>query len=398
MSKKPNFKRCFLIVLDSFGVGELPDAYKFNDCGSDTLKAVVNSGILNVENLKNLGLFNINGVYGGDRFAQKNPIACFGKAAEKSVGKDTTVGHFEIAGIVSKEPFPTYPNGFPQEIIDEFSKKTGKKILCNKPYSGTEVIKDYGEEQIKSGGLIVYTSADSVFQIAAHESVVSVSDLYKYSEIARGMLTGKNNVARVIARPFVGEYPFYRTANRHDFSVKPPKKTMLDYLKESGFSVIGIGKINDIFASQGLTETTKTSGNADGMRVINEYAKKDFNGLCFLNLVDFDMLYGHRNDIAGYAAALNEFDRFLGEFLTELRAGDVLIITADHGCDPSTPSTDHSREYTPLLIYGNSVKSGVNLGVLPTFADIGATLLDGFGLAYDGLDGESFLNKIIKAL
>lgn len=396
MSKNSYFKRCFLIVLDSFGVGELPDADKFNDRGSDTLKAVVNSGILNILNLKKLGLFNIDGVYGGDRFFEKSPVASYAKAAEKSVGKDTTVGHFEIAGVISKTPFPTYPNGFPQEIIDEFSKKTGKKILCNKPYSGTEVIKDYGKEQIKTGGLIVYTSADSVFQIAAHESSVSVSDLYKYSEIAREMLIGKNNVARVIARPFDGEYPFHRTANRHDFSVKPPKKTMLDYLKESGFSVIGIGKINDIFASQGITQVVKTSGNDEGMRVISDYVKKDFNGLCFLNLVDFDMLYGHRNDVSGYAAALNRFDSFLGGFLTELREGDLLIITADHGCDPSTPSTDHSREYTPVLIYGKKVKSGVNLGVLPTFASIGATISDGFGLPYDGLDGESFLDKIIK--
>lgn len=394
MNKKPLFNRCFLIVLDSFGVGELPDAARFNDVGSDTLRAVTESGILNIPNLKKLGLYNVNGVYGREKLAVNSPAASYAKMAEKSAGKDTTVGHFEIAGVISKSPFPTYPNGFPKDIIDEFSRKTGKKILCNKPYSGTEVIKDYGEEQIKTGGLIVYTSADSVFQIAAHESVVGVSELYKYSELAREMLTGKNNVARVIARPFAGDYPFYRTANRHDFSVTPPKKTMLDYLKESGFSVIGIGKINDIFAAQGITETTKTSGNADGMRVISEYVKKDFNGLCFLNLVDFDMLYGHRNDVSGYANALNEFDKFLGEFLTELKRGDALIITADHGCDPSTPSTDHSREYTPMLIIGGGLKSGVNLGVLPTFADVGATVLDGFDLPFKALDGVSFLDKI----
>ena len=394
MNKKPLFNRCFLIVLDSFGVGELPDADKFNDVGSDTLRAVTESGILNIPNLKKLGLYNINGVYGGEKLAEKSPAASYAKMAEKSAGKDTTVGHFEIAGVISKSPFPTYPNGFPKDIIDEFARKTGKKILCNKPYSGTEVIKDYGEEQIKTGGLIVYTSADSVFQIAAHESVVSVSELYKYCELARGMLTGENNVARVIARPFAGDYPFYRTANRHDFSVKPPKKTMLDYLKESGRSVIGIGKINDIFAAQGITETTKTSGNADGMRVISEYVKKDFNGLCFLNLVDFDMLYGHRNDVSGYANALNEFDKFLGGFLPMLKHGDALIITADHGCDPSTPSTDHSREYTPMLILGDGLKSGVNLGVLPTFADIGATVLDGFNLPFRALDGNSFLDKL----
>lgn len=390
------FKRIFLIVLDSFGVGELPDADKFGDCGSNTLRAVVNSGKLNLPNLQKLGLFNINGIYGGDKLSVKTPMASYAKMAEKSLGKDTTVGHFEIAGVISKSPFPTYPNGFPKEVIDKFAQKTGKTILCNKPYSGTEVIKDYGQKQVETGGLIVYTSADSVFQIAAHESVVSVSELYKYCEIAREILKGDNNVARVIARPFAGQYPFYRTSNRHDFSIKPPKKTALDYLKDEGLSVIGIGKINDIFAGQGITETVKTVDNSDGIRIISKYGDVDFNGLCFLNLVDFDMVYGHRNDVDGYANALNEFDKFLGDFLPKLKSGDALVITADHGCDPSTPSTDHSREYTPMLIFGDGVKSGENLGVLPTFADIGATILDGFNLPYSGLDGDSFLSKITK--
>lgn len=381
-------KRIFLIVLDSFGVGEAPDSKDFGDEGSDTLRSVSQSKECDMTLLKKMGIFNIDGIMYEN--GVESPIAAFGKAQEVSKGKDTTIGHWEIGGIISETPFPTYPNGFPEDVIKEFSKQTGRDVLCNKPYSGTEVIKVYGEEHIETGALIVYTSADSVFQIAAHEDVVPVKELYKYCEIARKILTGKNAVARVIARPFVGKYPnFTRTSNRHDFSLVPPKDTMLNYLQKEKFDVISVGKINDIFAGSGITESTRTTGNTNGMEVTMKMLEKDFTGLCFVNLVDYDMLYGHRNDVDGYARAITEFDKWLTGFIEKLREDDLLIITADHGCDPATPSTDHSREYIPIIMYGKNVEPR-NLGIRKTYADIAKTVLDNFNIEND-LPGESFL-------
>lgn len=385
-------KRVFLIVLDSFGIGEMPDAEKYNDKGSNTLLSIRKSEYFNALNLINLGLFNIDGVGGG----VDNPSGAYGRIGESSNGKDTTVGHWEIAGIVSKKPLPTYPNGFPKEVISKFEQLSGKKVLCNKPYSGTEVIKDYGKEHIKTGDLIVYTSQDSVFQIASHEDVVPVKELYRYCEIARELLTGEHSVGRVIARPFTGEYPFVRTANRHDYSLLPPSDTMLNYLKNSGYDVIGVGKINDIFASSGITESYKTKDNLDGINKTIELTKKDFNGLCFINLVDFDSKYGHRNDVDGYAKAISEFDEFLPNIIKGLNSNDILIITADHGCDPSTVSTDHSREYVPILVYGNTIKGGVNLNTRNTFSDIAKTILEYFNITKSDLSGSSFLDLIKK--
>lgn len=385
-------KRFFLIVLDSFGVGELPDAYLWKDEGSNTLGAIRNHPNFHCPELTKLGLFNIEGVGGG----VSAPKASFARMAEKSMGKDTTIGHWEIAGIISPDPLPTYPDGFPDEVIEEFEKRTGRKVLCNKPYSGTEVIKDYGREHVETGALIVYTSADSVFQIAAHEDVVPVEELYRYCEIARKMLVGKHGVGRVIARPFNGEYPYTRTANRHDFSLPPPKDTMLNLMHRAGYDTLSVGKIYDIFAGSGISESFRTTSNAHGMQVTKELQKKDFSGLCFVNLVDFDMKYGHRNDVKGYAAAATEFDEFLPAFLNDMKEDDVLLITADHGCDPSTPSTDHSREYTPMLVCGKKIKSGVDLGTRVSFSDISATVLDYFGVAREGTEGESFLELIEK--
>lgn len=371
--------RVFLIVLDSFGVGNAPDAAAFGDEGSNTFKACYNFGKLNIPNMKKLGLFNIDGVDFGER--EKEPLGAYARLVEESAGKDTTIGHWEIAGIISEKPLPVFPNGFPDEIIKEFERRTGRKTLCNKPYSGTEVIKDYGVEHMKTGALIVYTSADSVFQVAANENVVPVKKLYEYCEIARDILKGDYAVGRVIARPFVGTSPenFVRTSNRHDFSLLPPSKTMLDILKDNGKDVLSVGKIIDIFAGQGITEFVRTVSNADGMVKTAEFQKKDFDGLCFVNLVDFDMKYGHRNDVAGYTNALNEFDIALGDFMKNMREDDVLMLTADHGCDPSTPSTDHSRECVPLIICGNNVKSG-NLGTRKGFTCIAKTILSMFNL------------------
>lgn len=383
-------KRVFIIVLDSMGIGELPDAHLWHDEGSNTLGAIRNHPNFNCPNLTKLGLFNIEGVGGGIA----NPAASFARMAEKSMGKDTTIGHWEIAGIISPKPLPTYPNGFPKEVIEEFERQTGRKTLCNKPYSGTEVIKDYGEEHMKTGALIVYTSADSVFQIAAHEDVVPVDELYEYCRIARRILQGEHGVGRVIARPFNGEYPFTRTTRRHDFSLDPPATTMCDLIKKAGLASISVGKIFDIFAGRGLTESNPMKGNADGMRITLEKQKEDFCGLEFTNLVDFDMLYGHRNDVAGYAKAMTEFDVSLGTFMENMRDDDVLIITADHGCDPSTPSTDHSREYTPMLIYGKNIKNGVDLGTRKSFADISATVLEYLGVSQEDTCGESFLSLV----
>ena len=385
-------KRVFLIVLDSFGIGEMPDSHKFGDSGSNTLNSIRKSEYFNCPNLKRLGLFNIDGVGGGE----KKPIASYAKLKEASNGKDTTIGHWEIAGIVSKKPFPTYPNGFPKEIIQEFENKVGRKTICNKPYSGTEVIKDYGEEHIKTGAYIVYTSADSVFQIASHEKVISLEELYNACKIAREILQGENGVGRVIARPFTGEYPFTRTANRHDYSLIPPKKTMLDLIKESGKECISIGKIYDIFCGKGLTESNLIKNNNEGINKTIEIAGRDFEGLCFTNLVDFDMVYGHRNDIDGYAKAISEFDSKLNLIIEKLKSEDILIITADHGCDPSTPSTDHSREYVPMLIMGKKVKSGVNLNTRESFSDISATILEYLNVDKKDTCGQSFLSEIIK--
>ena len=371
--------RVFLIVLDSFGVGNAPDAAAFGDEGSNTFKACYNSGELNIPNMKKLGLFNIDGVDFGER--EKEPLGAYARLVEESAGKDTTIGHWEIAGIISEKPLPVFPNGFPSDVIKEFERRTGRKTLCNKPYSGTEVIKDYGVEHMKTGALIVYTSADSVFQVAANENVVPVKKLYEYCEIARDILKGDYAVGRVIARPFVGTSPenFVRTSNRHDFSLLPPAKTMLDILKDNGKDVLSVGKIIDIFAGQGITAFIRTVSNADGMVKTAEFQKKDFDGLCFVNLVDFDMKYGHRNDVAGYTNALNEFDIALGDFMKNMREDDVLMLTADHGCDPSTPSTDHSRECVPLIICGNNVKSG-NLGTRKGFICIAKTILSMFNL------------------
>ena len=371
--------RVFLIVLDSFGVGNAPDAAAFGDEGSNTFKACFDSGKLNIPNMKKLGLFNIDGVDFGER--EKEPLGAYARLVEESAGKDTTIGHWEIAGIISEKPLPVFPDGFPDEVIKEFERRTGRKTLCNKPYSGTEVIKDYGVEHMKTGALIVYTSADSVFQVAANENVVPVKKLYEYCEIARDILKGDYAVGRVIARPFVGTSPenFARTSNRHDFSLLPPSKTMLDILKDNGKDVLSVGKIIDIFAGQGITEFIRTVSNADGMIKTAEFQKKDFDGLCFVNLVDFDMKYGHRNDVAGYTNALNEFDIALGDFMKNMREDDVLMLTADHGCDPSTPSTDHSRECVPLIICGNNVKSG-NLGTRKGFTCIAKTILSMFNL------------------
>lgn len=382
-------KRVFLIVLDSVGMGEMPDAAEYGDAGSNTILAVSKSPYFSMPNMKKLGYFNIDGMAVNDK--EEHPTAAFARMTESSKGKDTTIGHWEIAGIISKAPLPTYPNGFPKEILEEFSKQTGRGVLCNKPYSGTEVIKDYGDEHRRTGDLIVYTSADSVFQIAAHEEVVPVEQLYEYCKIARKILTGEHGVGRVIARPFIGESGNYtRTSNRHDFSLEPPAVTMLDQMKEAGLDVLAVGKINDIFAGKGITEFVRTQDNADGIEKTLEYMEREFNGLCFVNLVDFDMLYGHRNDVAGYAKALTYFDRQLPRILSAMEPEDVLMITADHGCDPGTPSTDHSREYTPFVMYGKNLAQGKNLGTRDSFSDIGATVLDYFGLS-GGIAGESML-------
>ena len=386
-------KRVFLIVLDSLGAGEMPDAPLFGDHDCHTLKRISQSKEFRFDSMKKMGMGNIDGQ---DFLPQEeDPQAAVCRLAERSMGKDTTIGHWEISGVVSPSPMPTYPDGFPDGIIDEFVKQTGRGILCNKPYSGTEVIKDYGEEHIKTGKLIVYTSADSVFQIAAHEEHVPLEQLYEYCRIARGILCGKHAVGRVIARPFVGEPGnFTRTSNRHDFSLLPPKETLLDALNAAGQTVYAVGKINDIFAGNGVTEKTLTHGNADGMKVALEALEKDFEGLCFINLVDFDMLYGHRQDIDGYARAFAEFDEWLPSFVSRMREDDLLFITADHGCDPGDSHTDHTREHTPLIVYGRNVKP-LNLGTRSGFCDIAATAAEYLGISYRG-DGKSFLKTVLK--
>ena len=387
-------KRVFLIVLDSFGIGAEPDADKFGDVGSDTLGAIVKSPKYHTPMLQKMGLFNIDGVHCGEKAAK--PLASYARLQEASNGKDTTIGHWEIAGVESPVALPVYPNGFPPEVIHEFEEKTGRKVLCNKPYSGTDVLRDYGEEHMRTGALIVYTSADSVFQIAAHEEIVPVPELYRYCEIAREMLRGEHGVGRVIARPFVGggKNEFKRTTNRHDLSLQPPAKTMLDYLMQADKDTIGVGKIYDIFDGVGVSEKIKTTGNENGMEVTLALTERDFKGLAFINLVDFDMIYGHRNDVDGYANAATEFDVKLKQLLPLLREEDILIITADHGCDPATPSTDHSREYVPMLIYGTPVKAGVDLGTRLSFACIAQTICDYLEVPAT-LSGKSFLPEIL---
>ena len=388
-------KRVILMVLDSVGIGEMPDAADYGDAGSNTLKAASTSPYFSMPNMRKLGYFNIDGVEIGEK--EKNPQGSFARMTEVSKGKDTTIGHWEIAGVISPTPLPTYPNGFPKEVLDEFSKRTGRGVICNLPYSGTDVIRDYGEEHMKTGDLIVYTSADSVFQIAAHEEIVPIETLYEYCEIAREMLQGEHGVGRVIARPFIGEPGnFSRTSRRHDYSLQPPKTTMLDVLSAKGYDVWSVGKIIDIFAEKGITEYVRTANNEDGINQTISLMKKDFNGLMFVNLVDYDMLYGHRNDVDGYAKALTYFDERLPEILAQLREDDILMITADHGCDPITPSTDHSREYTPLLMVGNPIEAGVNYGTRESFADISATILNYFGITKENTDdfpaGESLIH------
>lgn len=386
-------RRIFLIVLDSYGIGALPDAADFGDEGSNTLKTITASKAYDTPNMKKLGLFNIDGVDWMKK--EESPAGAYGRMKERSRGKDTTIGHWEIAGVVSPKPLPVYPNGFPEEILEKFREATGREVLCNLPYSGTDVIRDYGEEHMKTGALIVYTSADSVFQIAAHEEIVPVEELYRYCEIAREILCGEHGVGRVIARPFIGEAPnFQRTANRHDFSLLPPRDTMLDAILEAGYDTYGIGKIYDIFAGKGIAHTQRIQNNVDGMEKTLEMQEKDFKGLCFVNLVDFDMMYGHRNDIEGYANAATVFDRQLKTFLERMRPEDILMITADHGCDPGFRGTDHSREHTPLLICGEDIKENVNLGTRETFADIAATVLDLLHVE-NNTDGTSMKELII---
>lgn len=385
-------KRVFLIVLDSVGVGAAPDAARFGDAGSNTLGTCRKTGKLKVPNLEKLGLFSLDGME--SQKEERAAEGCFARMTEKSNGKDTTTGHWEIAGLISEKPMPVYPHGFPDGIIKAFEEQTHRGTLCNLPYSGTEVIKAYGQEHIRTGKLIVYTSADSVFQIAAHEEVVPLKELYEDCRIARKLLTGEHAVGRVIARPFVGSYPdFTRTVNRHDFSLLPPQETVLDEIQKAGMETIGVGKIYDIFAGKGISRTFANEGNDKNMERVFALQKEDFTGLCFVNLVDFDMIYGHRNNIEGYTAALNAFDVQLGRFLEQMHQEDLLLITADHGCDPGYPGTDHTREYTPCLCYGKALKKGVDLHTRESFADIAATVAEALGISHTGA-GKSFYQEI----
>lgn len=388
---KNNKKRVFVIVLDSLGIGYEPDAELFGDVGANTLKSISKSDKFNIPTLLSLGIGNIDGV---DYLKKsESPAASYARLREVSMGKDTTVGHWELMGVVSKRALPTYPNGFPKELIDEFSKRVGRGVLCNLPYSGTDVIRDYGEEHLKTGKLIVYTSADSVFQIAAHEDIVPVEELYEYCRIARDLLTGDHGVGRVIARPFHTEGGvFKRSDKRHDYSLEPPRVTAMDVIKASGLDVVAIGKITDIFASRGVTETIYTKGNKDGIEKTLEVMKKDVNGLVFTNLVDFDMLFGHRQDRDGYAEALSYFDSRLPEILAKMRDDDLLIITADHGCDPSDNSTDHTREYIPAIIVGGD--KNANLGTLVGFGAVGRLCCEALGIEFDPESSVSVLDRI----
>ena len=386
-------KRIFIIVLDSCGIGQMPDSPAFGDVNVNTLASCAATGVLDIPNLIRAGLGNIEGVTCVP--AVENPTGAYARLAEKSMGKDTTIGHWEIAGIVSPDPLPTYPEGFPDEVLEPFKAATGRGVLANAPWSGTAVIDAFGQEHVKTGDLIVYTSADSVFQIAAHEDIVPPEQLYEYCRIARKQLQGKHGVGRVIARPFVGQPgSFKRTANRHDFSLEPPKDTLLDAVKAAGLQSIAVGKIYDIFAGRGTTEHVYNQNNANGMEHALRYAKQDFSGLCFVNLVDFDMNFGHRRDPEGYARALNEFDKWLPGFLAQLGEEDLVMITADHGCDPGyAATTDHTREYVPLLILGKQVKP-VNLGTREGFADIAATAAELLQVSLD-TPGKSFREEIL---
>ena len=386
-------KRVFLIVLDSCGIGEEPDAAQFGDVGSNTLRSCAASPEFNMDNLIAAGLGRMDGV---DYLPQsEHPTAAVARLRELSRGKDTTIGHWEISGIVSENPLPTYPHGFPEEVLAPFREATGRGVLCNLPYSGTEVIKDYGRQHLETGDLIVYTSADSVFQIAAHESIVPPEQLYEYCRAARKILQGKHGVGRVIARPFDGEWPFHRTTRRHDFSLEPPAETLLDAVVAAKKDMIAVGKIHDIFAGRGMTDFTYTAGNTDGLAKTMELAGRDFEGLCFVNLVDFDMLYGHRRDPDGYARALHEFDAWLPEFLKKLGEDDLVMITADHGCDPRfMKHTDHTREYVPLIALGRRVKP-VNLGTRDGFCDIAATVAELLNVPYR-TQGHSFAADILR--
>ena len=387
-------KRVFLIVLDSFGIGQMPDAAAFGDVDVNTLASCAATGMLEIPNMIAAGLGNIDGV---DCLPKTTaPTGAVARLTEKSMGKDTTIGHWEIAGVISDEPLPTYPNGFPEEVLEPFRKATGRGVLANAPWSGTAVIEAYGKQHMETGDLIVYTSADSVFQIAAHEDIVPPEQLYEYCRIARKILVGKHGVGRIIARPFVGTPGnFTRTANRHDFSLEPPKATLLDAVKAAGKASIGVGKIYDIFAGIGLTDHVYNKSNADGMQHTENYVNQEFEGLCFINLVDFDMQYGHRRDPEGYANALNAFDKWLPGFLEKLGEEDLVMITADHGCDPAyAATTDHTREYVPLLVLGKRVKP-VNLGTRASFADIAATVADYLGIPLD-TPGKSFTSQILR--
>ena len=388
-------KRVFLIVLDSCGIGQMPDCERFGDIGVNTLKSCSTSSKFSIPNLLKAGIGNIDGVDYLPKEAA--PQGAYARLTERSMGKDTTIGHWEIAGVVSPQPLPTFPDGFPQEVLEEFEKLTGRGVLCNKPYSGTDVIRDYGPEQLETGKWIVYTSADSVFQVAAHEEKIPLEELYDACRKARKMLTGKYGVGRVIARPYVGtaQEGFRRTSNRHDFSLEPPAKTMLDAVVDAGQDCLAVGKIFDIFAGRGTTDHVYNKSNADGMQHTVDYAARDFHGLCFVNLVDFDMQFGHRRDIDGYANALTEFDTWLGEFIKTLGEEDVVMITADHGCDPAyTATTDHTREYVPLIALGKQVRPG-SLGTRTSFADIAATVTELLGVPYE-TEGKSFAKELLK--
>ena len=388
-------KRVFLIVLDSFGIGAMPDAESFGDPGVNTLRSCASSKELRIPNMIAAGLGNIDGV----QVLPKADAAtgAYARLTEASMGKDTTIGHWEIAGLVSHRPLPTYPNGFPQEVLDAFEAATGRGCLCNMPYSGTDVIRDYGEEQLKTGKWIVYTSADSVFQVAAHEELIPLEELYDACHKARKLLQGEHGVGRVIARPYVGvPGDFRRTSNRHDYSLEPPGTTLLDALQKAGKATIGVGKIYDIFAGIGVSDHVYNKSNTNGMEHTLNYAAQDFEGLCFVNLVDFDMLYGHRRDIDGYARALTEFDSWLPKLLEQLGDEDIVMITADHGCDPGyAATTDHTREYVPLLVLGNKVRP-VNLGTRKSFADIAATVAQLLDVKLDTA-GVSFAEEILEA-
>ncbi len=387
--------RALIIVLDGVGCGELPDASRFNDCGSNTLgNLACHLGGLNLPNLAQLGLGNIIPLPGVP--PQPEPAACYGKMAEMSAGKDSTIGHWEIAGIITSQPFPLFPDGFPPEIISELEKRIGRKVIGNIPASGTEIINRLGEEHLRTGNPIVYTSADSVCQIACHVDVVPLNKLYRYCQIARELLTGPYRVARVIARPFAGvPGAFYRTAQRRDFSCPPPQPTILDSIAGAGLEVVGIGKIDDLFANQGLTRNLHSVNNEECIDFIKKALNETTAGLIFANLVQFDMDWGHRNDPVGFARGLNYFDSRLPEIIHNLCPEDILFVTADHGCDPVTPSTDHSREYVPLLVYGNPIKPGINLGTRDTFADLGQTVAEYLKVPATP-SGKSFLKSILK--